>query len=241
MSIRFRCYSCIGKIACPEKGMGLYLACPHCGARVRVPIPADLGSFTADQIKANQKAQIKRAKQKARGEGKPAEAPPVPAAEAPAAPPANPAKPADDPPIARPVDAPSLPALDDIPVARPKQPPKVHPVADEPDMLEIEMAGTEDGPNETDDLLASLARVAGDDESEDGIDMVLEHEPVADHLGQTDDHLGVLEQAAGGEADDREAADLLAELAAAAEEDEQSSGDAKDKRDSRGKRGGRRR
>ncbi|MEM6392208.1 MAG: hypothetical protein AAF797_05505 [Planctomycetota bacterium] len=244
MSIRFRCYSCLKKIACPEKGMGLYLACPHCGARVRVPIPADLGEFTVEQIKANQKAQIKRAKKKQQGgSDRPDRPTPQPEAELPVAriKRVGPAEPASE------VVPNAEPGVEETPVARPKEPPKVHPAADEPDMLEVEMAGGEEGPNETDDLLASLARAAGDDEeSEDadgGLDMAMEYESTEDSGQREEPDTDGVPPELVGEDDGGEAADLLAELAAAAEDDELAvrSKGSKDKGESRGRRSGRRR
>ncbi|MEM6553842.1 MAG: hypothetical protein AAF750_17125 [Planctomycetota bacterium] len=251
MSIRFRCYSCLKKIACPEKGMGLYLACPHCGARVRVPIPADLGEFTVEEIKANQKAQIKRAKQKQRGG---VERPERPTPQPESAPQPEPVA-QDGLPVARVKRAdsveresvgssepgtPVVETTDGLPVARVKDPSKIHPAAEEPDMLEVEMAGGDEGPNETDDLLASLARAAGDEASDGEMDMAMEYEPVSDVGQQAQPDDGAIPAELAGEDDSGDAADLLAELAAAAEDDEPAPR-SKDKGQPRGKRSGRRR
>lgn len=236
MSIRFRCYSCVRKIACPEEAMGLYLECPHCAARLRVPIPADLGEVTAEQIKARQQAQIQRAKRKQ--EQQAAVGPELPVARIKRAP--------------TPESASAEGAYGDAPVARPKTPPKpppkAHPVPDEPDILEVEMAGGDEGPNETDDLLASLAQAAGDDGSDVDMDMAVEHSPKPERQPEPEPELEPdpepaleMTQPATGE-EEGDAADLLAQLAAAAGDDEDAPPPReKEPRTPRRKRGGRRR
>lgn len=57
--------------------MGLYIVCPHCDARIRVPIPADLEDVTPEQIKARQKKQLRRAHLKASGLAQATQAKPV--------------------------------------------------------------------------------------------------------------------------------------------------------------------
>ncbi|MEM7681729.1 MAG: hypothetical protein AAF288_07220 [Planctomycetota bacterium] len=69
--VRFRCPRCIGKISSPVATLGLYVSCPHCEARVRVPIPAELKplGMSRSSIKARQYAQIDKAIRAAQAEG----------------------------------------------------------------------------------------------------------------------------------------------------------------------------
>lgn len=68
--VRFRCPRCVGKVSSPVSTLGLYVSCPHCEARVRVPIPADLQplGMTRSSIKARQYAQIDKAMRAAQAE-----------------------------------------------------------------------------------------------------------------------------------------------------------------------------
>ncbi len=211
MALKFRCPHCIRKIACPHEAMGLYLACPHCDARVRVPIWAELGDLTPADIKKAQKSQVERAKQSASAASSSSPA---------ATPDAR-----EEMPIQTTQDPNSSEAMVPPASSRPPRPesPSIPMSDDEDNEIVLEMSDGSGGPNETDELLASLAQ-AQDTAPEEDLDLQVErressrrgsakrNEPQPDDVFVGSDEDGTTPQS------DDELSESLADLAQAFDE-----------------------